>query len=85
MQIRYEPIWRRCPKKEYEKYEGTYKGFMDFIKKPVYDGPAPQGLLAQIQPETRKIIGYQYFRKCGEKPVLICSSLELELLQPWVK
>jgi hypothetical protein len=27
-------------------------------------------------PETRKIIGYNYFKKAGGKLVLLCSSME---------
>ena len=83
METQIEPIWKPCSKEEFEKAfdKHPYTWFFDYLRKPIYDGPAPQGLLAQMQPDTRKIIGYNYFKKAGKKIVLLCNSWEIETLE----
>lgn len=83
MKTHIEPIWEPCSKEEYEKasVKYPYTWFFEYLIKPIYDGPAPQGLLAQLEPEKRKIIGYNYFKKSGEKIVLICGKWELDALE----
>lgn len=83
METQVEPIWKPCSKEEFEKayVKHPYDWFFDYLRKPIYDGPAPQGLLAQMEPEKRKIIGYNYFKKAGEKVILICSRWELDALE----
>ena len=78
-----EPIWKPCSKEEYEKAvaKHPYDWFFYYRKKPIYDGPAPQGLLAQLEPDKRKIVGYEYIKRAGQKVVLVCSGYELEMLE----
>ena len=78
-----EPIWELCSKEEYERAytKHPYDWFFNYLKKPIYDEPAPQGLFAQIRPDKRKIVGYEYFKKAGEKEVYICSEQELRMLE----
>lgn len=78
-----EPIWKPCSKEEYEKAftNHPYDWFSNYLKKPIYDGPAPRGLLAQMKPDKRKIVGYEYFKKAGEKLVLLCGEIEFRMLE----
>lgn len=83
MQTLIEPIWKPCSKEEYERActKLPYDWFFDYRKKPIYDKPAPQGLLAQLEPDKRKIVGYEYFKRAGQKKVLVCSEFELRILE----
>ena len=83
METHIEPIWKPCSKEEFEKAyaKHPYDWFFYYLRKPIYDGPVPQGLLAQMEPDKRKIIGYNYFKKAGEEIVLLCDGWELKALE----